>query len=507
MRLVLEWPVHSWHTRVRPVSTNYSAVCICMTDNILFSDQLSHVTKDGTPSDVEISRVSLPLTLPHSTPIVNSTRPTDDSPSIRIQSSAAPITSYRPLPTKKVALIPAQGTNKRKHASKSRPIRYFEDERNEEGDTDKCSGDGSSSGESVSSNAPVRAKRQRTSRIATRSSTRTLAPDVDSPNITSPPLAVKARPFLAVPGAGTLDSADDGLTNTLPMPIGSPELQVPDISTNTVDTGCHPTGGIPHASTEPPTDSGNVPLVAIPAADNNVPPVADTDVPPAADIDVPPAVDTDVPPAADVRVTTDADTELVIEAKPAAASSVATTSPPLVLPIDMGSIPPFLLSHGTGKRTVNIFQYLNEAEDARFQQVLSYYIRFEVNDRSGRAGSLSTTKRPVEISRWTGGARPADIPAYTKGNRTFSDFVGSILAWWSSLQPSWRSFKRGQVSREVRGGWDVLHAPRINGLLNVVVLVYWWGRIIEEHKPEDGIRADYEHFADDVAWVFSNLST
>ena len=187
-----------------------------MTDSILFSDQLSHVTKDGTPSDIEISRVSLPLTLPHSMPIVNPTRPTDDSPSIRIQPSAAPIMSYRPLPTKKVALIPAQGTNKRKHASKSRPIRYFKDERNKEGDTDKCSGDGLLSGESMSSNAPVHAKRQRTSRIATRSSTQTLAPDVNSPNITSLPLAV--------PGAGTLDSADNGLTNTLPMPIGSREL-------------------------------------------------------------------------------------------------------------------------------------------------------------------------------------------------------------------------------------------------------------------------------------------
>ena len=60
---------------------------------------------------------------------------------------------------------------------------------------------------------------------------------------------------------------------------------------------------------------------------------------------------------------------------------------------------------------------------------------------------------------------------------------------------------------EVCGDWGALYAPRINGLLNVVVLVYWWIRILEEDEPEDGSRADYEEFTDDVAWVFSHLTT
>ena len=48
------------------------------------------------------------------------------------------------------------------------------------------------------------------------------------------------------------------------------------------------------------------------------------------------------------------------------------------------------------------------------------------------------------------------------------------------------------MSRKVSGDWEVLYAPRINGLLNVVMLVYWWIRILEEHKPEGGVRADYK---------------
>ena len=59
----------------------------------------------------------------------------------------------------------------------------------------------------------------------------------------------------------------------------------------------------------------------------------------------------------------------------------------------------------------------------------------------------------------------------------------------------------------VDGKWGTLYAPRINGLLNVVILAYWWVEVLEKQKPEDGSRADYEEFADDVAWVFSKLST
>ena len=173
-----------------------------------------------------------------------------------------------------------------------------------------------------------------------------------------------------------------------------------------MDTGCHPTGGISHASTEPPTDSRNVPLVANTAAHNNVPPVTDTDVPPAANINV--------PPAANIRVTTDANTELVIEAKPTAASSVVTTSPPLVLPINMGSIPPFLLSHRIGKRAVNIFQYLNEAEHAHFQQVLSYYICFvTLYDQ--------TTSQDQSMDR---GSLPCRHPSIHKGEPDLLQFHG-----------------------------------------------------------------------------------
>ena len=223
------------------------------------------------------------------------------------------------------------------------------------------------------------------------------------------------------------------------------------------------------------------------------------------------SVDVTPPPDSDIGgcVATAAELKTVSSTRSSSTTPTITprspSPPPPLTAIDEKRVPSFLRSHGKGKREVDIFNYLNRVKDPRFQQLLMHYIRIEANDKSGVAGSLPTAKRPVEISVWTARARPASLPDFTKGKRTFSDFVDSIFVWWGSIQPSWRSFERGKVSREVRGEWDTLYSPCINGLLNVVILAYWWVRILEEQKPEDGVRTHYEQFADDVAWVFSNL--
>ena len=154
---------------------------------------------------------------------------------------------------------------------------------------------------------------------------------------------------------------------------------------------------------------------------------------------------------------------------------------------------------------MDIFAYLNKINDPHFRQLLFHYIQFEANEKSGATGSLPTKKRPLEISQWTSRARPASLPDFHKGKRTFQMFVDSVFVWWGSIQPAWRIFDRNCVSREVCGGWDALHSPRTNGLLNVVILAYWWIQVLNEHGPEGSVRADYEFFVEDVTWVFSRL--
>ena len=453
-----------------------------------FSDQLlKAVSQEQPASPIQMPQASPPVTLPTG----------DDSPSIRIQpvaSTAGRRAEYHPLPNK---------ANKRKHTSKgSRPIQYFE---NSESDNDTASdhgGDRSSSGDSFP-DAPAPRKRLRVSRITTRSSTRIPTTDTDTggaSNPTSPAPAV-AGPSLAIPNVDTRTPSPTLRIDVLATPISSPDLRPADILEDTVDVS--PNGDSTLAET-PATHNTGTEVAVSPNAEDTV--TTDTEDAVAADTG-------DIVANTKGVITVNSGTTSTPTAEPIKASSTADPTPhtppsqALLSVIDEASVPTFLLSHGKGKRAVNIFRYLQDVGDPRFQRVLFYYLRFEINHGSGASGSLSTTNRPAEIGYWSSRARPANLPDYTRGKRTFADFVSSILTWWASIQPPWRVIKREKVSREVLGGWDDLRAPRINGLLNVVILVYWWIKFLDELEPGGSARADYEWFAEDVAWVFLKLSS
>ena len=364
---------------------------------------------------------------------------------------------YRALPPRNRPTTHPPTTKKRKHAPKSgrsRPVHYFEGSGSEgEGDGYK-SGDGSSSGDSIPSDTPTNVKRQKISRIVTRSSTQTPVPDVGnrgpSDSIPRPPAALTPLPTVT---ACARSSASETATAVLPgisashtndLPRAKPmALAVTDTEpTNTTDDTA-PSDSAPGDSTSDHTEPDLVP----------------------------------------------------------------DSSPPPTTLIKAGDVPTFLRHHGRGKRAVDIFAYLNEVKDPHFQRILFHYIRFEASDESGAGGTLPTAGRPAEITWWTSRARPSDIPDLSKGSRTLKTFTDSVLRWWGSIQPSWRTFRQGEASREVNGSWESLRAPRINGLLNVVVLAYWWVSVLNEGNLEDGVREDYKFFADDVAWVFSKLLT
>ena len=326
------------------------------------------------------------------------------------------------------------------------------------------SGDGSSSGDSISSQAPVHQKRRRTSRVATRSSIQ----------------------ILATGGAPTSENL---------MDVDTPPRDTPSVEEDTAFADSNRASKQDLIVTNPHDST-----------DTDAPVATDTEHPVTTNADDPTNTDANnsATNAEDPTVTnsnnpTNVGTELSTIARPAFSSASLDD-------VDEASIPTFLLHHGKGKREVNIFGYLSKVEDPLFQQALFHYLRFEINELKG-AGSLPTINCPAEIGQWSSRARPASLPEYTKGGQSLMDFADSVFEWWARIQPPWRKFKHGKVSREVRGGWDTLCATGINRLLNVVVLIYWWIRILEEDKPEDGVRAEYESFAEDVAWVFSNLAS
>jgi hypothetical protein len=367
-------------------------------------------------------------------------------------------------------------TKKRRHVPR-KPSHIPDESETDDSMVKDDFGDGSSSGESLS-DAPTRAKRQRTSQIVTRSSARNPASSTDVAGTSNlSPLAhdVSGLPHAVV--SGDTDICNPISVDTAAVPAGSLYLQPANASEDAIDTDISASKATPPAETQDTLTETEIEVTSLTGAGD------------------PMFTDSDGPAVAETE------TEVLITAETGSCSPQA-----LLKNIDEASIPSFLLRHGKGKREVNIFNYLQEVEDPHFQQVLSHYLRFEINDKSGMGGSLPTANRPTEISQWTSRARPANLPDYTKAGRTFADYVDSVFTWWSLIQPSWRTFERGRVSRKVLGEWDVLYAPRINGLLNVVMLVYWWIKILEEHKPEDGRHADYVFFAEDVAWVFSKLT-
>ena len=99
----------------------------------------------------------------------------------------------------------------------------------------------------------------------------------------------------------------------------------------------------------------------------NIPSATDTDV------EVPPTTNAEINAAIVVRATATTTTDPPVEAMSLMHSSIASTivprpPSPLALSsnINMNSVPEFLLSHGKGKRKVNIFRYLNGVDDPCF---------------------------------------------------------------------------------------------------------------------------------------------
>ena len=243
-------------------------------------------------------------------------------------------TNYRALPAQDLSSTHISTTGKCKHGSKlkdTRPIHYFEGSSSEDDDTGHPSGDGSSSGEDLD---PALAKRQKTSRIMTRSSTRTPAPDIDirgASNSGTLSPALLALPTLPVSssvvtsGAAAITPSDTNVT-TLPDP------------TNPQFTGTFP--GTTDAETvgPPPSDTSDG---GDPRAKSRVIVVTGTNL-----------------------ATTAADLATLGSLSAVTLVSPSPSMPPIVINVE--DVPAFLLCHGKGKHEVNIFAYLDQVQDTCF---------------------------------------------------------------------------------------------------------------------------------------------
>ena len=169
-------------------------------------------------------------------------------------------------------------------------------------------------------------------------------------------------------------------------------------------------------------------------------------------------------------------------------------SPDLHLNVQL-TIPEFLTTNS------NIYGYLVEVNEPGFKALLNGYIVFEGADHSGHRGNLTTSSRPKGVGWWLARACPNRIPPFD----SLSSLGNSIVDWWIFIQPDWwRMGMECGVTSQEGGCWERLYQPGINGLLNVVIVVYWWAKILEERGQS--VDASYHWLVADITWVLSQLT-
>ena len=378
--------------------------------------------------------------------------------------SPPPIAPSGAIPSKTIPTSQLPGKYKK------RPFAYTEDSTDEE-DVDMEIEDNDSSGSSVDSDH-VPAKRLRTS-IATRSS-RAIS------------VSEKSTDVGALPSNARDDTPGPGNSDTEPEPNCDPEVPDLNSSMNALSPGARLD---PARDTTPPDMDALSPGVhSDPARDTTAPATPTSCSSEQGDMEV------------DEPDTTPEDRNTVAVNIPCTCDLANTSPVALSQHLFSGpapgpglKVPDFL----TVKH--NIYGYLSSVSEPGFKALLENYITFELADHSGIRGTLSTSYRPKAIAWWFGRARPAKLPPYD----SLKSFTSGVMEWWIFVQPRWRKIKPKMVSR-VAGDWEHLYQPGVNGLLNIVILAYWWVRILEERGTP--IDETYTWFVSDVTWVLSRLA-
>lgn len=146
-----------------------------------------------------------------------------------------------------------------------------------------------------------------------------------------------------------------------------------------------------------------------------------------------------------------------------------------------------------------------------YKELLMQLIKLEfVYGFASSKKRISTANRPPEVGVWIRSGRGRS------GNMTIpptdvDDFARNWWAWWNALQPVWRDLDQdGKPNKALAAesqDWGCLLVPGANGLLTVVVSLYWWGCAvakIEGPGSSDKIQ-DWNAAVEDCAWVLQHL--
>lgn len=130
-----------------------------------------------------------------------------------------------------------------------------------------------------------------------------------------------------------------------------------------------------------------------------------------------------------------------------------------------------------------------------WKDLVSSWVAFEEQSRSTQVRRLSAAGRPVVVHRWIARHRPTNFQSNISN---LKDYKSEFIHWWSGLQPTWRISNNGDKD----GDWGCLRVPGINGIMNVVVALFYWGLASEGKSAHHNA---WQAAVEDCVTVFSSL--
>jgi hypothetical protein len=116
--------------------------------------------------------------------------------------------------------------------------------------------------------------------------------------------------------------------------------------------------------------------------------------------------------------------------------------------------------------------FLEKDLDMEWGDLVSSWVAFEDNSRSTQVRRLSAAGRPAVVHNWIARRHPENFQPNILSLKVYEN---EFTDWWRRLQPTWQISNNAVDKAASQGDWDCLRVPGVNGIMNVVVALFYWG--------------------------------
>ena len=112
-----------------------------------------------------------------------------------------------------------------------------------------------------------------------------------------------------------------------------------------------------------------------------------------------------------------------------------------------------------------------------WMELVNLWASFEVRSRYKEIKKLAPQGRPFAVGEWISRARPSTWRPIIE---SVPKYEASFREWWLAIQPDWRLEDGRLVHERVAGDWESLRLPGINGVVSIMVALFYWGMEVLE---------------------------